>query len=98
MAKQTSLEEVRYVGKMGLYRTAPVTECWERIGKKRIQVRWIDVNRGDVKQPNYRFRLLAEEINTYKRQDLFAAIPPLEALKIDIIDCCYTKPRRNIDD
>ena len=68
--------------KMGLYRKVSLDECWERTGKKPIQVRWIDINKGDVKHPNYRSRLAAKEINTYKRQDLFAATPPLEAVKM----------------
>ena len=37
---------------------------------------------GDAANPNYRSRLVAREINTHKRDDLFAATPPLEALKL----------------
>lgn len=51
-----------------------------KLEKRPIQVRWIDVNKGDAKSPNYRSRLLAKEINTYKRMDLFAVTPPLEAM------------------
>ena len=50
--------------------------------KKPTQVRWIDVNKGDKIHPNYRSRFVAKEINTYKRIDLFAAAPPLEAVKM----------------
>ena len=49
--------------------------------KDPITVRWIDINKGDAQTPNYRSRLVAREIYTYKRDDLFAATPPLEALK-----------------
>ena len=42
----------------------------------------MDVNKGDETKPEYRSRLVAKEINTSKREDLFAATPPLEALKI----------------
>ena len=42
----------------------------------------VDVNKGDAANPNYRSRFVAREINTYKREDLFAATPPLEALKL----------------
>ena len=56
-------------------------ECLREAGKMPIGVRWVDVNKGDESQPNYRSRLVAREINTYKRDDLFAATPPLEALK-----------------
>ena len=95
MVKQARKEEVGYVRKMGLYRKVLVSECWGRIGKKPIQVRWIDVNQGDVKQRNYRFRLAAKEINTYKRQDLFAATPPLETLKM-ILSMVATQNKREI--
>mgnify|MGYP003315960231 CR=1 FL=1 len=52
------------------------------VGQKVIGVRWIDINKGDTQNPNYRSRLVAREINTSKRMDLFAATPPLEALKL----------------
>ena len=42
----------------------------------------VDVNKGDSVHPEYRSRLVAQEINTGKREDLFAATPPLEAKKI----------------
>ena len=47
-----------------------------------IIARWIGINKGDVDSPNCRSRLVAREINTHKRDDLFAATPPLEALKV----------------
>ena len=75
-------EEVEYVRKMGLYTKVPKSECIKETGRSPISVRWIDINNGDVDQPNYRSRLVAREINTHKREDLFAATPPLEALKV----------------
>ena len=62
----------------------PIEECRKTTGKAPIQVRWIDIDKGDAREPNYRFRLVATEINTYKRNDSFAAAPPLEAIKIMI--------------
>ena len=82
MVKEARREEVEYIRKMGLYTKVPVSECWRNTGGKPIQVRWIDINKGDIKHPNYRSRLVAKEINAYKRTDLFAATPPLEALKL----------------
>ena len=52
------------------------------IGKIPITMRWIDINKGDQENPNYRSRIVARELNTHKRDDLFAATPPLEALKL----------------
>jgi hypothetical protein len=54
----------------------------EKAGRKPIGVKWVDVNKGDEGRPEYRSRLVAKEIKKDKREDLFAATPPLEALKI----------------
>ena len=75
-------EEIEYVRKMGLYIKVPIGECKREIGKNPVTVRWVDINKGDGISPNYRSRLVAREINTYKREDLFAAPTPLEAFKI----------------
>ena len=46
-----------------------------------MTVRWVDVNKGDVTNPDYRSRFIARWVNPYKREDVFAVAPPLEALK-----------------
>ena len=74
-------EEVQYVREMQLYDKVPINERKQRTGKSPTTVRWIDINKGDEANPDYRSRLAVREINTYKREDLFAATPPLEALK-----------------
>ena len=40
------------------------------------------VNKGDDQNPEIRCRIVAQEFNTHKREDLFAATPPLEAKKM----------------
>jgi len=45
-------------------------------------VRWVDVNKGDEVNENLRSRLVAKEIRFDKRDDLFAATPPLECKKV----------------
>ena len=52
------------------------------MGKGPIGTRWIDTNKGDDEDPEYRSRIVAQEVNTEKRIDLFAATPPLEANKM----------------
>ena len=42
---------------------------------------WVLVNKGDKENPEYRARLVAKEIKTDQRLDLFAATPPIEAKK-----------------
>ena len=42
----------------------------------------MDINKGDEINKEYRSRLVAKEIKMDKREDLFAATPPLEAKKL----------------
>ena len=72
------MEEVR---KHGLYEKRPVEEYIKTTGKRPIGVRWVDINKGDAVNPEYRSRLVAKGIKRNKREDLFAATPPLEAEK-----------------
>ena len=54
----------------------------KQLGKGPLGTRWVDINKGDEDRPEYRSRLVAKELKTDKREDLFAATPPLEALKL----------------
>ena len=47
-----------------------------------VSVKGRDVNKGDSVVENYRSRLVAREIKTDIRPDLFAATLPLEAMKV----------------
>ena len=60
-----------------MYEKAPISECWNSTGQEPIGTRWVDVNQGDDENPDYRSRLVAQELHTHKREDLFAATPPL---------------------
>ena len=53
-------------------------ECFEKTKKPPIKVKWVDRNKGDRQHKNVRSRLVAKEINA----GLFAATPPLEALRM----------------
>ena len=54
-----------------------------RTGKgKVIKGRWIDTNKGDSIKPDYRSRFVGKEFNTGVDAALYAATPPLEALKL----------------
>ena len=50
-------------------------ELWMKV----ITTKWIDQNKGDEESANYRARLVGSEIAKEKRDDLFAATPPLES-------------------
>ena len=53
-----------------------------------MRCRWVDVNKGDDKNKVYRSRYVAMETRKMHggnaREGLFAAVPPLEALKLVI--------------
>ena len=66
---------------MKVYEYRSVDECWEVTGKGPIGTRWVDTNKGDASNPDVRCRLVAQEINTHADDDLYAATPPIEALK-----------------
>ena len=81
-ARAARTDEIEYVRKISPYVKVPTGECMKTIGKQPTSVRWIDINHGDAINPNYRSSLAAREVNNNKRDDLFAATPPLEVLKI----------------
>ena len=73
---------MQYVKSYDLYTKVPEEEAWRVTGKGPIGTRWIDINKGTEAKPDHRSRLVAQEIKTDKRQELFAATPPLEAKKM----------------
>ena len=70
--------EMDYFNKMQVY-TRVDRSCAR--GRKLIRTKWIDLNKGDTQSPNYRSRLVAMEFNEYVDPSLFAATPPLEAMR-----------------
>ena len=46
------VEEMVQVYKHKLYTKVPIEECLQETGKKPIQVRWIDINKGDEDNPD----------------------------------------------
>ena len=74
--------EIEYFRDMGVYEKVDVKECWNIIGKATIGVRWVDINKGDSANSNYRSRLVAREFNTGACPELYAATPHIECLRI----------------
>ena len=58
--------------------------CYDVTGEAPISTRWIDVNKGDESNPNYRSRWVGRDFkgSDKDRDDLFAATPPLEPKKL----------------
>ena len=84
-------EEIQYFKEHRVYRKVP------RDGKKVIGIKWIDVNKGDSKNPNVRSRLVAKEFWQKKENYLFAGTPPVESLRY-LLSTVARSQKRNIGD
>ena len=43
----------------------PIKQCWGRAEKAPVRVRWMDINKGDQGNPDYRSRLVARQLKAY---------------------------------
>ena len=77
-------EEIRELERR-VYVEADTQECWSKTGKSPIGVRWVDVRKPEGA---YRSRLVAKDYRPKSRvadiEGLFAAMPPLELVKLII--------------
>ena len=74
-------DEMKFIRDMNVYDKVPRSRAW-RAGKKVIGVRWIDINKGDCTNPKYRSRMVAKEFKDSVAYEMFAATPPVEALRM----------------
>ncbi len=65
------------------------------MGIKIIKTRWIDINKGDLMSPIHRSRFVGKEFNEGKDDTLFAATPPLEALRLLVSEAATWSRRGN---
>ena len=69
-----------------IWSVRPVSECWEKTGRKPVSVRWVDTDKGFMGEGGMevRSRLVARDFkgNDKGRDDLFADTPPLEAKRM----------------
>lgn len=80
---QARQAEIEFFREMSAYTRCPRARIEEERGKL-IDVSWIDATKGDAANPNYRSRLVGRELNTYRDEALYAATPPLQALRLTI--------------
>ena len=85
LVKQARSEEMAYFKKLGVYEVVP-RDHQKKTGGKVIGTRWVDVNKGDAANPNCRSRLVGREFNVGRDDSLYAATPPLEALRLVLSD------------
>ena len=88
LVEKARAEERQWTKKQGIYEIVPRSQCFEETGKPPIPLKWVDTNKGDSERPKYRSRIVAREIKARKSEDekipieqLFSAMPPLEAVK-----------------
>ena len=94
LAVEARKTEMRFFKKMKVYTKVPRAEAI-REGHNVITTKWIDVNKGDEKTPNYRSRLVGRELKLDNRLDLFAATPPLESLRMLCSICASSQGRKD---
>jgi hypothetical protein len=75
--------EMKYFEKLRVYDKVDRSEI-KKSGGKLIGTRWVDVNKGDSVNVDCRSRLVGREFNVGRDDALYAATPPLEALRIII--------------
>ena len=77
------LTELTFFHSKGVWTKKPMHRSREATGKPPISVRWVDVNKGDEINPNYRSRLVARQMKAHDHSgnSYFAPAPPLEALR-----------------
>ena len=95
MVTEARKEEMKEFEKHSVYQQVPIKECWDSTGKDPIGTRWVDINKGDLEHPEYRSRLVAQELNQSKRDDMFAATPPLEALRLVLSILASTRKQQH---
>ena len=79
--------------KLGVYKRVPRSRIKETEGKL-ISTKWLDTNKGDRENPNYRSRLVGREYNEGRDDTLYASTPPLEALRYIVSHAATIDPKR----
>ena len=80
---QARAVELAYFNAKGVWKKVPRRVARTTSGKPPISVRWVDTNKGDEINPNYRSRLVARQMKAHDHsgQSFFAPAPPPEALR-----------------
>ena len=79
--EEARIKEVEYLISENVWTKILRGEAAQK-GYKIVKTRWLDINKGDSEQPKYRSRFVGKEFNDGPQDGLFAATPPLEALKL----------------
>ena len=83
---------MKFIRDRGIYTKVPRSEAATN-GCKVISTKWLDVKMSDDVSPTIRTRMFETELKLDNRLDLFAATPPLEALRM-ICSICASHQHR----
>jgi len=83
LVQEARAKELEFFAAKGVWEKILRTESRGFTHKRPVSVRWVDVNKGDDLNPNYRSRLVARQLKAHDRsgETFFAPTPPLEALR-----------------
>ena len=89
LVRLARLEELQEIHSFKVYEKVPISGCIQVAGRKPIDCRWSDTNKGDEKAPKYRSRPCAKEFRAPDplKAGCFATTPPLEALRLLLSMC-----------
>ena len=93
LVREARREELKCVRSRRVYEIVPWSRAVERTGKPPIRTRWVDTNKGSAGDPEYRSRWVAQEFRIGVDNSLYAATPPLEAVREVISDAASNKGR-----
>ena len=82
LVREARQKELDYFEAKKVWVRKDIGEARRVTGKPPISVRWVDVNKGDDREPNIRSRLVARQIRQAGEEAIFAPTPPLEALEV----------------
>ena len=87
LVRAARAEELEAIKSYEVYLKRPISECLEVTGKKPMLIRGVDTNKGDDDHPEYRSRIVAQDLKLKRDPsmaaiDSFAPMPPLEMLKV----------------
>lgn len=74
-------EEMQYFEAKKVWEKCPTAEAFQKTGKPPVSVKWVDTNKGDDIETNYRSRLVAREVRRKAEDSIFAPTLPLESLR-----------------
>ena len=85
LVRKARAEEMQFIKGIPLYEEKDVSESWKVTGAAPISAKWVDTDKGRGEIIDIRSRWVARDFKVKgdrDREDLFAAMPPLEAKKV----------------